>query len=114
MTIPIINIYLNPVWILLFAEIVGLIALFAYHLKKHDMPSVVGVFLDLIGIAITIYQMYPHDIPDTYISQASPIEYHGSAFNEGWYYGGWRDGMPQGSGHLDYDFFLTVNTIQYT
>lgn len=99
------GIYINVVWILLAIEIIGLIALAIYYAKKREKASLFAIGIDVIGIIITIYQLYPHTVPDSYIPRNAPIEYHGNGYNEGWYYGGWRDGMPQGKGHLDYDFF---------
>lgn len=37
-----------------------------------------------------------------YIFSFAPVAYHGYGYNEGYYYGWWKDGMPQGNERLTY------------
>ena len=38
-----------------------------------------------------------------YLCSFAPVECRGSPYNEGYYYGWWDDGMPEGRGHLERD-----------
>lgn len=97
-------------WFLVIIEAVIAIVLLGVFHRAKDRRGVWGQIGSLFGIAVTVIGMY-HTLPITkYIPPFAPVEYHGSGFNEGFYYGFWNDGMPQGLGHLKYNNFSDGET----
>lgn len=97
-------------WLLVVAEAGIAIALLVAYKKAKDRHGVWGQIGSILGIIVTVIGMY-HTLPITkYIFSFAPIEYHGSGYNEGYYYGFWNDGMPQGHGHLEYYNFSDGET----
>lgn len=97
-------------WLLVVIEaIIAIALLWAYIMAKNN-HGIWGQIGSILGIVVTVISMY-HTLPITkYIFPFAPIEYHGSGYNEGYYYGFWNDGMPQGHGHLQYYNFSDGKT----
>ena len=101
-------------WLLVLFESIIAVSLLVNYARLRDKFGVWGQIGSTAGILITIIGMY-HTLPVTkYIFSFAPVEYHGSGYNEGYYYGWWRDGMPQGYGHLTYDNFGDGKTYSLT
>ena len=101
-------------WALVAAQAVIAISLLIGYKKLKDKFGVWGQVGTILGIIVTIIGMY-HTLPITrYIFSGAPLEYHGSGYNEGYYYGFWNDGMPQGWGHLEYYNFNDGETYTIT
>lgn len=97
-------------WILTVIQAVIAIVLLRVFLKAKDKHGTLGQIGSILGIIVTIIGMY-HTLPVTkLIFPFAPVEYHGSGYNEGFYYGLWNDGMPQGWGHLEYYNFSDGKT----
>ena len=97
-------------WLLIIIEIIIAIGLLWVFFKERDKHGIWGQVGSLLGIIVTVISMY-HTLPVTkYIFSFAPVEYHGSGYNEGFYYGFWNDGMPQGWGHLEYNNFSDGET----
>ena len=97
-------------WLLIIIEAIIAIGLLWVFFKERDKHGIWGQVGSLLGIIVTVISMY-HTLPVTkYIFSFAPVEYHGSGYNEGFYYGFWNDGMPQGWGHLEYNNFSDGET----
>lgn len=93
------------VGILLIAEIILEGIIIRYEWKKRNLIGLLGAIVGFCGIIITILTLNFTWNDIGCIPKIFAIEYHKGPYNEGYYYGGWRDGMPQGRGTLTYDFF---------
>lgn len=92
-------------WILVLGQIVIIIFLFIKAIKRKKSDDILGLVKDIFGIFLTIITLYP-TLPITkYIFPFAPIKYNPTPYVEGFYYGFWKDGMPQGYGRLTYDGF---------
>lgn len=93
------------IMLLILLQIAVLVYLAWNAIKERDPQKGWGVAGSLFGIAVTILTLQPNYNLWGQIPWFLPTEYHKGPYNEGWYYGGWRDGVPQGEGTLTYDFF---------
>lgn len=89
-------------WIIVFGQIVIIIFLFKKAIEQKNRNDIWGLIKDILGILLTIITLYP-TLPITkYIFPFAPVEYKPTPYVEGYYYGFWHDGMPQGYGRLTY------------
>lgn len=92
-------------WFLVIVQILIIVFLLRDAIKQRNQKDIWGLIKDILGILVTVIALYP-TLPCTrYIFPFAPVEYNPTPYVEGYYYGFWKDGMPQGHGRLTYNGF---------
>ena len=83
-------------WLFVLGEAIIAVVLLIVYKKAKDSKGVWGQIGTILGIIVAIISMYGTLPVTKYILSFAPLEYHGSGYNEGYYYGWRKDGMTQG------------------
>lgn len=75
------------------------------HLLKIKKRSRSFWIKELATLLLTFLSLYVTSNFSIYIPKFFLREYHDGPYNEGYYYGWWKNEKPQGNGVLKYDFF---------